>query len=121
MRDAPTVRVPVTPPSGASGALHAAYSHLLGGALVRAVAFFRHQLACIPMLTCTLHCVPTQPCIQTDASPPLKAGVRFLVSPLTTQDLLAGDICRGDSLVRGGQRVSSAQKRVWKRSPRGAG
>ena len=41
-----------------------------------------------------------------------------LVSILTTLNLHAGDICRGDSLLRGGQRVSSAQKRVWRRSSR---
>ena len=43
MRDAPTV--PVTPPSGASGALHAACSRLLGGALVRAAAVGQRTIA----------------------------------------------------------------------------
>ena len=85
-------------------------------ALAHAVVVHPH--ACIMTLACTLRSVPTQPCTQTDASPPLKAGVRLLVSPLTTQDLLAGGLFRGDSLLRGGEGVPRAQKRVRRRSLR---
>ena len=45
-------------------------------------------------------------------------SVSQLISLLTTLNLHAGDICRWGSLLRGGQRVSSTQKRVWRRSSR---